>query len=189
MRFAPYAERMRYGLGGAGLSFGAFQPTHDSDQVAEALRGHMPDDELRELAAQVTKAADRRRRKRKNSDLLDGLARLLSRASRPPALTGPTQVFDRPTGGEPLEVILMGGPTIGDRATVIPAGVPFVVPQCAGQVFVRPVDTDGPDGLVLTGADGCTVRISEEPSSGKGGYVAQVETPRAGGGFIEVGTP
>lgn len=168
---------------GAGLSFGAFQPTHTGDQVAEALRGHLSADELAETARQLVKAVKRRNRSRKDSTHLSTLLALVDKASRPPALTGPLEVFDRPTGGEPLEVVLMGGPNIGDRVTQVPSGTEFVVPDHDGrQLFMRYADTDGPDGLVLTGGSRDTViRVAEETASGPGGYVVQMSAAAAAG--------
>lgn len=158
--------------------FGAgppFLPTHSADQVVDALRGHMPADELTEIARQLRKAVKRRNRSRKDSTDLSNLLALVHRASQPPALTGPVEVFDRPTGGEPLEVVLMGGPNVGDRVTLVPPGVGFVVPTHTSEpLYVRPSGSGGPDGLVLEGAGGALAKISPEPD---GGYVAQMSTP------------
>lgn len=91
----PYRGRMTnrtFGNGGFGL---AFQFTHTAGQVAEALRGHFSPDDLAELARMVDRAADRRRRKGKDTGRGPALARLLQRASRPPAIEAPIQVFDR----------------------------------------------------------------------------------------------
>jgi hypothetical protein len=157
------------------MSFGAFQPINTADQVADVLRGHMPADELTETARQLVKAVKRRNRSRKDSTHLSNLLRIVETASRPPTLAGPIEVFDQPTGGEPLEVVLMSGDNIGDKVTLVPAGAMFVVPKHDdGQLFIRPAGADGPDGLALTGGpEGATVRITPAPDDA-GGYVAQV---------------
>lgn len=165
---------MRYPFG----TTQATPPTHTAEQVAEALRGHLSADDLAETARQLVKAVKRRNRSRKDSTHLSTLLALVAKASRPPALTGPLEVFDRPTGGEPLEVVLMSGDNIGDRVTLVPAGATFVVPEHdGGQLFMRPAGTTGPDGLVLTGGSADTViRIAPETASGPGGYAVQMST-------------
>ncbi|HEX8348107.1 MAG TPA: hypothetical protein VF657_25760, partial [Actinoplanes sp.] len=141
-------------------SFGAFQPTHTADQVAEAFRGHLPSDELAELASRVDKAADRRERNGKDPAGLRGLARLLRAASRPPTTGGPIELFYQMVGGNPLVVRL----TNGDLVTQVPAGAEFFVPDDhPGQLFVRTAGRPGPAGLVLTGAwAGHTIQVTDE---------------------------
>lgn len=163
---------MRYPFG----TTQATPPTHTAEQVADALRGHLSADDLAETARQLAKAVKRRNRSRKDSTHLSNLLALVDKASRAPALTDPIEVFDQPTGGEPLEVVLMSGDNIGDTVTLVPAGTMFVAPKHhSSQLFIRPAGTTGPDGLVLTHGAGATVKITPSPDDA-GGYVAQVAT-------------
>lgn len=117
-------------LSGRRLPFG-FEMTHTADQVAEALRGHFPAGELRELAARVDKLVDRRRRRRKHTGRLPALARLLELAAQP--TVGPPQpfrVYDNT--GQPVEVVLTSGPNAGERVAVVPPNTMFEVPESAG---------------------------------------------------------
>lgn len=136
-----------------------FNETHTIDDVAAALAGHFDPAQLAVLVRQVGKAANRRRRRRKNPASLAVLAGLLEVArDRTRGGPVPMQVFAHRSGGEPLEVVLVAS---GETVTEVPPGAQFAVPAGVhGTIYARPVGAFGiADSYAATAGD--TVAIAE----------------------------
>ena len=121
-----------------------FQQTHTAEQVETALRGHLPPQQLAELANHIAKAARRRRRKGKNPGQLPALQQLLRKASNQPKLDVATEWYTQPAGGDPVEVILTSGDRAGQTVTQVPPGASFTTADYGpyGQLHCRPATNE-----------------------------------------------